>query len=342
MLREIARSLWLLGFMVVLLCGFYPAVLWTVGQALFPFGANGSLLRGPDGKPVGSRLIAQPFTPDEYFRPRPSAASYDGSASASSTLAPSNYLLRDRVARMLGPIVKYRSGPKQGQLVGPDVERWFQADRYRGAPHIVAQWARAHPGLARSWITAEPIRTQFVNEWAKSHPEVVARWANDNPGTPPGPPGLAVVFFATFAKENPGQFPSARTRRTAEGGSVTTIEPVREGTDIRSTFFDMWRHEHADADLEAVPGDMVTASGSGLDPHITLQNAEYQLDRVASKWARNTGRDPVRVRAEVEDLVRARARAPLGGLVGEPLINVLEVNLELRARYGAPAPHSAR
>jgi K+-transporting ATPase ATPase C chain len=338
MLRDIAKGLWLLGFMVVLLCGIYPAALWAVGQALFPFEANGSLLRGPEGKPVGSLLIAQPFTRDEYFQPRPSAASYDGSASASSTLAPSNYLLRDRVARALGPIVKYKSGPKQGQLVGPDVERWFQADRYGGAPHIVAQWAVAHPGIARSWVTAEPIRTQFVNEWAKSHPDIVARWVNDNPGVPSNPPELAVVFFTTFAKENLGQFPSAVTRRTADGRSVTTIEPVREGTDIRSTFFDMWRHEHAHADLEALPGDMVTASGSGLDPHITLQNAEYQLDRVASKWAQNTRRDPARVRAEVQDLVRSKARAPLGGLVGEPLINVLEVNLELRVRYGAPAP----
>ncbi len=338
MLRDVAQSVWLLGFMVVLLCGIYPAVLWAVGQTVFPFQANGSLLRGPDGKPVGSLLIAQPFIRDDYFQPRPSAASYDGSASASSTLAPSNYLLRDRVARTLGPIVKYKSGPKQGQRVGPDVERWFQADRYRGAPHIVAQWADAHPGLARSWVSAEPVREQFVNEWAKSHPDVVARWVKDNPSALPNAPDLAVVFFATFAKENPGQFPSAVTRQMADGRSVTTIEPVREGMDIQSIFFDMWRHEHADADLEALPGDMVTTSGSGLDPHITLQNAEYQLNRVASKWAQNTKRDPARVRADVEDLVRSKARAPLGGVVGEPLINVLEVNLELRARYGAPAP----
>ncbi len=338
MLRDVSKSLWLLGFMVVLLCGIYPAMLWAVGQTVFPFQANGSLLRGPDANPVGSRLIAQPFTRDEYFQPRPSAASYDGSASASSTLAPSNYLLRDRVARMLGPIVKYKSGPKRGQLVGPDVERWFQADQYGEAPHIVAQWAAAHPGLARAWVTAEPAREQFVNEWATRHPDVVARWVKDNPGAPPNAADLAVVFFATFAKESPGQFPSVVARQTADGRRVTTIERVREGADIQSIFFDMWRHEHADADLEALPGDMVTASGSGLDPHITLQNAEYQLDRVASKWAQNTKRDPARVRAEVESLVRSAARAPLGGLVGEALINVLEVNLELRARYGAPAP----
>ena len=114
-------------------------------------------LHGPDGKPVGSLLIAQPFTKDEYFWPRPSAASYDGSASASSTLAASNYLLRDRVARMLGPIVKYASGPKKGQLVAPDVEAWFQQDRYQGNPHLVAQWADNHNELAQTWVSADPI-----------------------------------------------------------------------------------------------------------------------------------------------------------------------------------------
>jgi K+-transporting ATPase ATPase C chain len=113
--------LWLLGISVVLVCGIYPAVLWGIGQAVFPFQANGSRLLGPDGKPVGSLQVAQPFTKDEYFLPRPSAASYDASASASSALAPSNYQLRDRVARALGPIVKYKSGPKKGQLVAPDV-----------------------------------------------------------------------------------------------------------------------------------------------------------------------------------------------------------------------------
>jgi K+-transporting ATPase ATPase C chain len=335
---DLSKSVWLLGFMVVLLCGLYPAALWTIGQTVFPFQANGSLLRGPNGAPVGSKLIAQPFMRDEYFQPRPSAASYDASASSSSTLAPSNYRLRDRVARTLGPIVKYKNGSKQGLLVGPDVERWFQADHHQGAPHIVAQWAAAHPGLARAWVTAEPVREQLVNAWATGHPGVVARWGQDNAGARPAAADLAVVFFATFAEENPGQFPSAVTRQAADGRPVARLEPVREGTDIQSIFFDMWRDDHADADLEALPADMLMASGSGLDPHITLQTAEYQLERVASAWAHTTHRDPARVRAEVEALVRSSSRAPLGGLVGEPLVNVLEVNLALRARYGRPVP----
>jgi len=69
MLRYIAKSFWLLFFSVVICCILYPLVLWAIGQVAFPFQANGSLLMGPDGKQVGSRLIAQPFTKDEYFNP---------------------------------------------------------------------------------------------------------------------------------------------------------------------------------------------------------------------------------------------------------------------------------
>src|SRR5476649_18041 len=119
--KIISKSVWLLGFTVVLCCGIYPLVLWAIGQTVFPFQANGSMLKDPAGNMVGSLLIAQPFTKDEYFQPRPSAASYDGSASASSALAVSNPALRSRVAQQLGPIVKYKSGLKAGQLVAPDV-----------------------------------------------------------------------------------------------------------------------------------------------------------------------------------------------------------------------------
>ncbi|MEW9584284.1 potassium-transporting ATPase subunit C [Paraburkholderia sp. DGU8] len=78
-------------------------------------------------------------------------------------------------------------------------------------------------------------------------------------------------------------------------------------------------------------------SGSGLDPDITLANATYQLDRVAAAWATDTKRDPAMVRAEINAVLHQQEHAPLGGLVGDPLVNMLAVNLGLRRRYGAPA-----
>jgi K+-transporting ATPase ATPase C chain len=337
MSRHISKSILLILMTVVVVCGVYPGALWVIGHVFFPFKAEGSLLRGPDGHVVGSNLIAQPFTKDEYFQPRPSAASYDASASTSSALAPSNYLLRDRVARTLGPIVRYQSGRKAGQLVAPDIEAWFQQDRYQGNPGIVAQWADLHSELATAWVSADPTHGAYVDSWAKAHPAVVADWVKANPTIPqPKAADLAVVFFENFSKENPGRFPSAVTHTGADGKPARAIEPVKDGADIQSIFFDMWRQDHPDADLQNVPGDLVTTSGSGLDPDITLQNAEYQLDRVASKWAADTQRDPAAIRREIDQILQANAKAPFGGLAGEKMVNVLEVNLMLRKRYGAP------
>jgi K+-transporting ATPase ATPase C chain len=98
----------------------------------------------------------------------------------------------------------------------------------------------------------------------------------------------------------------------------------------------MWRQENPDANLQDVPGDLVTASGSGLDPDITLQNAEFQLDRVAAKWAENAKRDESDIRKEIDQILQRNASAPFGGLAGEKFVNVLEVNLELCQQYGMP------
>src|SRR5580700_7112972 len=101
MWNHIRANLWLLVLTLLLCSVVYPALLWGIWQTFFRSQANGSLVTGPDGKTVGSLLIAQPFTADEYFWPRPSAASYKGEASAASNWSASNYLLRDRVARAL-------------------------------------------------------------------------------------------------------------------------------------------------------------------------------------------------------------------------------------------------
>ena len=88
MSRYISKSVLLLTLSLVICSGLYMLSLSVIGQGIFPFQANNSMLTGPDSKFVGSR--PQLFTKDEYFQPRPSAASYDASASTSSAVAASN------------------------------------------------------------------------------------------------------------------------------------------------------------------------------------------------------------------------------------------------------------
>jgi K+-transporting ATPase ATPase C chain len=167
----------------VLLGLVYPLVVTGIAGLLFPHQAAGSLIL-KDGQIIGSELLAQSFTADKYFHPRPSAAGngYDATSSGGSNLAQSNKTLVDRI---------------QGSI-----------DK----------------------LSAE------------------------NPGKP-------------------------------------------------------------------VPIDLVTMSGSGLDPDITPDAADFQAPRVAK--ARNIPEDRVR------QLIAQNTTSRQFGLLGEPRVNVLDLNLAL-------------
>ncbi len=73
--------------------------------------------------------------------------------------------------------------------------------------------------------------------------------------------------------------------------------------------------------ITPAPIDLVTSSGSGLDPEISIAAAYFQIKRIAK--ARGVSED------NVEDIINKNAKYPLLGFIGEPRVNVLEVNLAL-------------
>jgi K+-transporting ATPase ATPase C chain len=190
MLTELKRGLVFTVVMMALMGGAYHGLVWAIGRAAFPVQAEGSLIRRADGTIAGSRLVAQKFTREEYFRSRPSAVDYNAASTGGSNYGPSN--------------------PEHLKVVG---ERLAEIERLEGVPA--------------------------------------------------------------------GQ----------------------------------------------VPSEMVTASGSGLDPHIPPAAAEIQAPRVAR--ARNA--DIGRVRA----LIEAHTERPQLGFLGTPRVNVLELNLALDDAFGA-------
>jgi K+-transporting ATPase ATPase C chain len=114
---------------------------------------------------------------------------------------------------------------------------------------------------------------------------------------------------------------------TSSGGS--NLGPTsRKLNDAIKDRVDAYRKENGLNADESVPADAVTASGSGLDPHISLRNAELQTPRVAK--ARAVSEEKLR------ELIRQNTDARDFGLLGDPGVNVLSLNRALDSSAANP------
>jgi potassium-transporting ATPase KdpC subunit len=121
----------------------------------------------------------------------------------------------------------------------------------------------------------------------------------------------------------PGLYPSSGSNYgplnpslIGEGGAIDSRASALRDADLANT-------------TQQIPVDLVTGSGSGLDPHISPAAADYQIERVAAA----RGLDLDAVRTLVEEYTEGRTFA----LLGEPRVNVLMLNLALDQAFGVPA-----
>ncbi|MEU6039074.1 potassium-transporting ATPase subunit C [Actinomadura sp. NPDC047616] len=288
--RHLAAVRALLVFTVVLGVA-YPLAVWAVAQ--FPGlndKANGSIVRSADGRPVGSRLIGQSFTDKDgnplrqYFQSRPSAAGdgYDPTSTGAGNLGP-----EDILDTLPVPGAKDEEGnPDEGKqsLLTQVCERSKTVGELEGV-------SGARPYCTPDGVGA--VLKVFGARAAGGSVPKPTRVVSANQACPARP------FLATY--------------------KGVQVECARPGEDLAAGLTVPIRGD-APA-TPRVPADAVTASGSGLDPHISPAYARLQAPRVA----RERG-------VPVTQVVAAIKRNETGrtlGFMGEPTVNVLQLNLDL-------------
>ncbi|MDR6124108.1 K+-transporting ATPase ATPase C chain [Bacillus sp. SLBN-46] len=109
----------------------------------------------------------------------------------------------------------------------------------------------------------------------------------------------------------------------AAGSGTNNYAPSNEDMIKRTKeSVENWKKENPDVPVDQVPIDLVTNSGSGLDPHISPEAALAQIPRIQKLAGIDKG--------QLEDLVEKNTEGKELGLFGEPRVNVLKLNLDLK------------
>jgi K+-transporting ATPase c subunit len=277
----------------------YPLLIWAIAQLPgLHDKAEGSILM-VDGKPVGSSLIGQLFTDNngnplpKYFQSRPSSAGtngYDPTASSGSNLGPES-------------IVDTPGDPAQ----------------------LAAGKSASDAGFKAGLLTQVCTRSAAVGQLEGvdgSRPFCTG----DGVGAVlsvigPRDAGGNVIHPARVVSVNQ---PCATTKQPfLDNYEGVRVECAKYGEDY--SIGQIVPIRGAAPANPAVPADAVTASGSGLDPHISPAYADIQVARVAKVRAISADQ----VRNAIHDNVDGRVL----GFMGEPTVNVLQLNIELDKKY---------
>ena len=152
--------------LAVVCCGVYPLVVFAIAQAAFHDKANGSLILAKDGVMRGSKRIGQPFTGQNYFHPRPSAAGYgyDAANSSGSNLGPTSQKLRDAIIERI-EAYRTENGLKQSDAVPADA---VSASGSGLDPHISVRNAQLQtPRVARARGLSEVDLGEMVSQYTE-------------------------------------------------------------------------------------------------------------------------------------------------------------------------------
>jgi potassium-transporting ATPase KdpC subunit len=158
--QEASRAVRSTVILWVLTAIIYPFVMIIFGQLVFPFQANGSMIKNAQGQEIGSALIGQPFTSDRYFNSRPSITSYSTAnpqedeakvlqtgVSGASNLAPSNPALLDRI--------RGKSDPDPEQAIEGEIPRLQQAGVKPTADLIYTSGSSLDPHISLAGAAAQ-------------------------------------------------------------------------------------------------------------------------------------------------------------------------------------------
>lgn len=146
----------------------------------------------------------------------------------------------------------------------------------------------------------------------------------DEKGVPAGSELIGQLF--TDPKYFQGRVSSISYNAAASGSN--NYAPSNPDLLMRTqTSIEDWKKNNPNVPVNELPIDLITNSGSGLDPHITPASAKVQIPRISKL----TGLS----RTELAKLVEEHTEGRDWGLFGEPRVNVLKVNLALRQRLAA-------